>query len=353
MTVIRQLSLFIFFLVVLLSCSQNDFQGPNFSDGSQYYPIEEGWYITYEIDSILIDQDSSDRDDGIIYENSIQLMERIDKPYEDGFGHTNHRLQRYKRSDENQEWVLDSVWAVTYRDNNIIRYENGIPYIKLVNPIYDRLQWDQNAFNNQGSTSPSGFDLRYTAKSIGRFFAFDDKNFTNTAQITEIDIENEVTKSEEKKNVVYAKDIGKVYSEYRDVKRKYYELRSDDAELLGNPYCQAENINKEVITLGNGQRVRNPFFGNDPCEANPIYYETIEGDTDEEKQANIEAWIASNESGSNPSVIDWETQTSQTGDTKVYVVFILDPTYYNGFNEIGTVIEEKVIEYGILVQPGE
>ncbi|AZQ61565.1 hypothetical protein EI427_04770 [Flammeovirga pectinis] len=329
-------NLFIYIISFIFCSCTSTIEDPKYTLGTMYYPIEEGWYITYTIDTTFIDFDDQNADkDGVVNISSIQLKEFISSPYDDGFGGQNFKLDRYKRLDESMEWELDSVWALAYRKGQVIKYENGIPYIKIVNPLEDRMKWNQNAYNNQGATSSSGFDLRYEVASVGRVYVFGSQTYSPTAVINEVDQENDITNSSVKLVSVYAKDIGLVYKEYKLSKKRYYQAKSSDATLTGNPYC-GNNENSELITLGNGQRVVNPFFEQDVCEENPIY--NVSADS-------IERWIARWEDGVNNAVVDWETQSN--GVDTVYVVSMYHPDYKNGYNEVGTEIKQSIIEYGI------
>ncbi|OHX65986.1 hypothetical protein [Flammeovirga pacifica] len=342
---------FLLSLIPFYSCQTNTVP-PTYRDALSYYPIEEGWYITYEVDSVILNYGEAENPDGIIGENIIQLMERIDKPFDDGFGHTNYRLERFKRENNNAEWVLDSVWVLTYRDNQIIKYENGIPYVKLVNPLYDRLKWNQNAYNNQGEQGEDGTDLRYEVASVGRFYGFDDKQFDITATINEINVENDDNQEDfETKVAHYAKDIGLVHLDYSKLSRSYYVFKSTDPELIGNPYCN--HVNDSIVRLGDGSLVDNPFYGNPSCDYNPIYEGNLEGNTPEEKEQAINNWITQySDNAMNPPIVNVSTlgQSSETG--QIYSIAILNPDFFFGYNVVGTTINQKIIEYGINVRPG-
>ncbi|MBB3699111.1 hypothetical protein KMW28_07900 [Flammeovirga yaeyamensis] len=331
------------------SCQTNTVP-PSFSDAELYYPIQEGWYISYQIDSVDLNYGTADNPNGIINQSTIQLMERIDKPFDDGLGHMNYRLERYKRPDVNTEWALDSIWSVTYRDNQVIRYENGVPYIKLVNPLYDRLKWNQNAFNNQGSETPSGVDIRYEVESVGRFYRFDDKQFDRVATIKEINISDDSQENFELRTAYYAQNIGLVHLDYSKLNRSYYVLRSDEPELVGNPYCN--HVSDSLVRLGDGTLIDNPFYGNPTCEYNPIFVDNLEGETPEEKQQAIDNWIDRFERQvDNPPIVNSYTEGSSNG-VQIYVVSVFNPDFPSGYNVVGSTINQKVLEYGINVRPG-
>lgn len=324
-----------FFIILFLtqSCNTDNIPDPGYTSGTIYYPIQEGWYISYQIDTVNIDFDNEDADEnGVVSENSIQLKELIEKPYDDGFGGQNYKLIRFKRDNEEMEWELDSIWALAYRNNHVIRYENAIPYLKLVNPLRERMKFNQNNYNGLPSKTPEGFDLRYEVEAVGRPFTFEGLSFDNTAIIKEINNVDLTESASEVLTVVYQKDIGLVCKDYSNTEKRYYEFTTAEPTLVGNPYC-GSNSNLQTITLGNGDKVDNAFYAQDNCEENPIF--GVERDS-------AERWLASWENTVNSPVITWST-----GDNNTIIVKMIHPLFFNGYNEVGTLIKQNIIGYGI------
>ncbi|NME70491.1 hypothetical protein [Flammeovirga aprica] len=322
MKLIQILSFFLF--IFLLQACNDTITDPNYQSGTAYYPIEEGWYIHYQVD-----REDSEKEEG---NASYQLREIIGTPYDDGFGGQNYPLYRYKRDSEGMEWELDSVWALAYRNNHVIRYENAIPYLKLTNPLTEGARFNQNTYNGLDAVTPTGMDIRYKVETLGREHSVDGQTFENAAVILEINNISTITNSEETKRAVYQKGIGLVSIDYFNIKKVYYEFNTTQPSLAGNPYCGL-NGTQEVITLGNGERVDNPFFELDNCETNPIF--GVDDDS-------VARWILRWENSANPPIIE-----TKDGDSGSKILVLINPAEFNGFRETGETMKQKIIGYGI------
>ncbi|MBD0400940.1 hypothetical protein [Flammeovirga sp. EKP202] len=316
-------TLYFFLITFFIQACNETITDPNYQSGTVYYPIEEGWYIHYQVDSIDLTSDENST-------TSFQLREIMGKPYDDGFGGQNYPLHRYVRDSEEMDWVLDSVWAVVYRDNHIIRYENAIPFLKLTNPLVEGQRFNQNTYNGLGAITPGGVDIRYEIETVGRNYTFDGQTFENTAVILEVNNTNALTNSEETRRAIYQRDIGLIGIDYSNISKRYYEFTTSQPSLAGNPYC-GDNRNKQIITLGNGERVDNPFFEQDDCESNPLFGLD---------SAGVSQWILRWENSANPPIVDWE-------EGEVITVRMINPSEFDGYREIGTAVRQKIIGYGI------
>ncbi|KXX72294.1 hypothetical protein [Flammeovirga sp. SJP92] len=317
-------TLYFFLLAFFLQACNDTITDPNYHSGTSYYPIEEGWYIHYQVDN----KDLTNEENSTTY----QLREIIGKPYDDGFGGENYPLYRYKRDNEDVEWELDSVWSVVYRNNHLIRYENAIPLLKLTNPLIEGSRFNQNTYNGLDAITPSGQDLRYEVETVGRDFTFEDQVYMNTAVVLEVNNSSLITNSEETRRAVYQKDIGLILVDHNSISKVYYEFNTTQPSLAGNPYCGV-NSNRQVIDLDNGDRVDNPFFELDNCETNPIF--GVDDDS-------VNRWITKWESSANSPIVE-----ARDGDNGTKILLLINPNEFNGYREQGSAMTQKIIGYGI------
>ncbi|MFY7908258.1 MAG: hypothetical protein ACOVO2_01840 [Emticicia sp.] len=185
----------VFVFISLEACQQN--QRTVISD-YQYYPIEVGQFQIYEINESIysISSQASTR--------KYYLKERISEKFSTGSDQFMYKIERSKRSSQEQAWKIDSVWTVELLTNKIIRTENNIPYVKLIIPIQTGLIWNKNEYNNFP-------DQRVSYNDIGKSFKFGDKSYPNTISVV---IKNDSSLLSKNKNIeVYALNYGMVYKE--------------------------------------------------------------------------------------------------------------------------------------------
>src|SRR5674476_1512640 len=99
------------FIIVLLfaSCkkSMDNFTSEPLSD---YYPLQVGKYITYNLDSTLYIH-FGQKDTVIHY----QAQDRVDAQITDNLGRTAYRILRFIRQDTSQAWAPNNTFmAVSY-----------------------------------------------------------------------------------------------------------------------------------------------------------------------------------------------------------------------------------------------
>jgi hypothetical protein len=111
-----------------------------------YYPLAFGHELIYKVTDITID-DTMDVFDTINYE----LKERIDSMFIDNSGNQAWRLERYKRTDSTQPWVILDVWVAQMVKNQAQQVEENQRYVKIVFPPEIDKTWDGNVFNTLGS----------------------------------------------------------------------------------------------------------------------------------------------------------------------------------------------------------
>ena len=134
-------------LLLVLGCASDDsfspiVPTPSFTD-VDYYPLTVGRYAEYEVETI----DYSLRAGADT--NRYQLRERVSDSLVGVGGEIIYSLERYTRNAAEAPWQLDSVWTARRNDQRVVVVENNVPFVKLVFPFEDGLQWDGNALNSR------------------------------------------------------------------------------------------------------------------------------------------------------------------------------------------------------------
>lgn len=198
--------LFLFFTISLFTCKERKLTPPeNLFEG--YYPLTQGEYIIYAAKRVNFVNAVADS-------ALFQIKEINMGKFTDQEGNTNYRIERFKRKTNEEEWLIDSVWAIIDKKDRIIKVENNIPYIKMVYPINKDTKWDGNIMNSN-QYKCGGYDCKLTDNSsysnIATSFTVNGKVFDNTLTVNNIGVVSTIDSILGKN--IYSKEIGRVYTE--------------------------------------------------------------------------------------------------------------------------------------------
>jgi len=198
--------LFRFFLLTVIlftqACKKETTQIPKEETGYQYFPLQNGKILIYNITEISIDK-ASDINDTLQY----QLKEEIDSCFLDDEQDSVWRITRYWRSTEADSWKVKSVWTAKRTALNAQQVEENHRYIKLVFPVKKGQEWDGNRYNNLDEET-------YTVSDISSE-TIENQQFDTVLTVVE---KNENTLVSKKYKVEqYASGIGLIYRENTDL----------------------------------------------------------------------------------------------------------------------------------------
>ena len=118
------------------------------------------------------------------------------------------RIERYRRENNSQKWVIDSVFTAKKEIDKGLKTENNVTYVKILFPIKEGLKWNGNAYNSFGN------DI-YELKKVNQFFQTNGRKFDNTFTVIQ---QNDSTLVDLKKRIeIYAENIGMIYQEKTNV----------------------------------------------------------------------------------------------------------------------------------------
>lgn len=207
------------FLFFLFSCEKKieTFETEKVSD---YYPLEVGKYIEYQLDSTLF------IDFGKVQTVvSYQIKDVVDSKIVDNQGRPSFRVLRYIRKDASENWLPSIAYMVTDADNRLEVVENEIRFIKLINPVRQDVSWKGNKFIDTYSTDMGLMymdDWDYIYDSVGAPLTINGLSFDNTVKVFERDEflgrDPSIPETQyAEKNFAfekYAKGIGLIYREF-------------------------------------------------------------------------------------------------------------------------------------------
>jgi len=214
MNILRCISFFLLLVWLLSSCGNDVVEEP-IEFGYDYFPLEIGKYLVYNVDSITYDIGAGDN--VIKRTNSIQVREEVADSFPDNEGRILYRIDRYERKDDNEEWRIKDVWTATVTDRQAERTEENLRFIKLVFPASENTNpWDGNKYIDENTViSVEGESIiifknwLYEYRSIGESENIGGFTFDEVATVYQADEQNliELRRSFEQ----YARGVGLVY----------------------------------------------------------------------------------------------------------------------------------------------
>lgn len=114
--------------------------------GYNYFPLEIGKYITYQLDSIVYRSQSGSSCIFIQDTASHFLKEEVVDIFEDNTGAVNYIIERFTSQNQNGPWQVTDVWNTKKTETKVERVEENLRFIKMVFPIREGTAWNGNAF---------------------------------------------------------------------------------------------------------------------------------------------------------------------------------------------------------------
>jgi hypothetical protein len=144
----RTATVFAFLLFLISACDQVD-ETPIETPGPEYFPLETGRYIVYNVDStnILLNAAST---------HTFQLRLSVGTSFANGEGNTTYVIQRHKRADATSPWMPAGTWTAWKSIRQAVVSEGTTSYVKLQFPLSVGTGWDGNALNTKGGDENCG-----------------------------------------------------------------------------------------------------------------------------------------------------------------------------------------------------
>lgn len=193
----------------MISCSKKKIPADERILGLDYYPVNRGKYVIYDVDSVVYADLPRDT---TIYK--YRIKERLADSFTDNQGKEAIRLERFiKKFDpstpyDSIPWTMKEVWMVNADQKNVQVVEGNMRFTKLIFPVQEKASWNGNANNTMG-------EWAYTYDYIDKKEEINHHVLENVLQVrqkeyrTLISYQNYVEK--------YAKGVGLVYREITDL----------------------------------------------------------------------------------------------------------------------------------------
>ena len=196
-------------LLVLVACGNDETLGPSAAiERSSLFPLDDGHTTSYQVDELIFSNEGNTIDTF-----SYQLQEVIVDQFKDETGATVYVVDRFIRNNTSGGWTYDQSWQSMIANNQAIRIEDNVRFIKFRLPITPNDTWDGNAlFDDTTPVVLGGETIDYyknwqseiTKDNIS--VTLDGVTYDNVYEVTLVDFENsiEIRKAKE----LYAEGIG-------------------------------------------------------------------------------------------------------------------------------------------------
>lgn len=189
-------------LFLLFACDNLNSNLPPPQDGGKFFYPKLGQSVVYEVEDTEYDLT------GKFTLKTYQLKELNAAIFEDLDGKEALRIERYRRENDTQKWMIDSVFIAKKEIDKALKTENNVTYVKMYFPMKEGLKWNGNAYNSFKNDF-------YEMKNVNQTFQTNGQKFDNSVTIIQ---QNDSTLVDLKKRIeVYAEGIGLIYQEKMSV----------------------------------------------------------------------------------------------------------------------------------------
>lgn len=181
-------------LIAMASCETDTEEV--FDPGYLYFPMNQGTYVDYHVDSIIWDTPVNRLDSFQYY-----IRERIDSTWREDSGRLSARVERLYKQNLDDDWVIKDIWEQNRDEMKAEKVEENVRYVKLGFPVAEGETWDGHAANTLE-------ERMYSYADIAQALVVNDSTYENTVRVMQIDESNLVERifGEE----VYAYGVGMI-----------------------------------------------------------------------------------------------------------------------------------------------
>ncbi len=174
----------------------------------EYFPLDSGRYITYDVDSIYCYND-----DGIKDTAYYQLKYEVGDTFYDNQNELSYEVSIHRRENTSSPWVFYRKWYAKKNVTNAQQVEDDLRFIKLIFPPQQDATWNGNLYIASGNepflayknweSVYEGVDVPYTING----FSFD-------SALLVTNVADSIFTYKHLRKEVYVKNLGMVYQEW-------------------------------------------------------------------------------------------------------------------------------------------
>ena len=192
-----------------MSCKDDEVLIPGPEITSNFYPLDSGYWIEYQVDSIV----HLNIDDQYLVDTSIEsyhflIREEVDSTFIDGEGKQAWAISRYKRNSDSLPWEFASLWTAKLSASSLERVEDNLRFIRMVFPLKENRKWNGNAYNTMEEED-------YTYSNLFLPKTYSSLYFDSTVVVNQNDFISNINRII--KNEVYGNHVGLLYKQIDSV----------------------------------------------------------------------------------------------------------------------------------------
>ena len=205
------------FTVGMFSCKKaDDVPAPPQAE-QEYFPLEKGKWVIYDVDSTIWDDTFC-----IKRFYHYQIMHMVVDTFSDDVGRLSHRIETRIRKKAEDEWQRQTTFYATNTKTELEIVRDELRFIKMVFPINEGGTWEGNNYiltDDPVNTFYRDWTYRYTdvEQPFNTGFKVFDKTITVHAKdeaVSDPELFENVSASRTKSVEKYASGVGMIYREY-------------------------------------------------------------------------------------------------------------------------------------------
>lgn len=175
--------------------------------GTDYYPLEIGKFLEYQLDSVIFDDAGGGNRTDTLRSVVRETISAIDT---DALGDTVYLIERRWKRNQEDPWKLADLWSASKNQFDAIRKEGNLPFQVLKFPLSETQTWKYTSFIDQEVEVPVGSEVL----EVYNFWSSEVLSYDQSEMIGEFDFTDRVM------TVSHASEVDDLLH-FRDVKEKY------------------------------------------------------------------------------------------------------------------------------------
>jgi hypothetical protein len=234
---------------VLLACTLfacnnrtiDESPGVDITDQQRYFSVELGKTLEYQADSIVFDPAATGGTAQLA--STTWVREVVADTLRSQTGDLIWLIERYERRSDTLPWTLARIWSAQVNQQQAIRQEENLSYVRMIFPMDRRSEWNGNVFLDENmeikvadETIRPFVNWQYEVDSIDVAGRVGEFNFDSLLIITEVDETNIIERRFSKST--YAKGVGLVSREQLILDSQYCNQSPVPADCETRPWEQ-------------------------------------------------------------------------------------------------------------------
>jgi hypothetical protein len=206
-------------LVAFNSCKKEKEDLSELAYGKNYFPLEVGRYVLYNVDSTYWDDFLRAE---IVYRSQVRYQ--IADTFTNAEGKKSFKVDVYQRKETTDSFQIREVFYVTDNETSIEVNQKNLTFIKLIFPVTEGATWDGNAkvpkFDQDYTQEYNNNSWMYSYHNINQTFDPGNNYYERTVTVNHIDDQlNDPDKDStlyayrNYSQEVYAYNVGMIYRE--------------------------------------------------------------------------------------------------------------------------------------------